>query len=722
MEDRLMQFIGNRELRPARTLVQRSIPNSALDFDGASPREREAYTRTLLRAAHVSARGESPADEKVDHDVEGSMLVNASLSSLFVGPIPDTSDKCMVRYVVCSGMTVRDEKDLELGGVDWTGYELNPVFLFSHQWELPPIGVCRAIRQYKRNGVDELWKDIEYTPADLYPFGYRMGQMAQRGFMRACSGGWLVNRVRVARNSDGSVNHVTYVNVDWVETSQCSVPVDKFSVAQQVMRGLLSPEDGDYLDKMARPNRMVADVRSLSNREVGNPRNGQRVLVSERILDNPFEDEWMQIHGNLDKQKMAGGAPMSTAATRAKSGWEGWPGATNWDKCIAKMTASKDEGGSGYDQATAEKVCGAIKAGRSLTPAEADKLAETVTRALGDGGDPDLPDPEVEEKPTPEAEAPQGEAESAQDSSGAEGATPGEGEDEKPAEGQEDAATRGLNRNRATVTRGAVTGTLDAARDQLVAGVMALAAVADQVDCAANTAFYAGRSAAKPDRKRAETVLRSQFERALPEAVKRMMDMGAEMAAMPSPGDYLVRALDRGDSAVKQVSGALKSMRSAVDGLNVSVVTQALKVARAGRTLSQANYDLIQQAIKVLQQLSSADPRQADNEEAEDKSGMSDSELMEMDPEMSATMRSLTEGATRALDAREAEPALKKLAAFRSVADGALSSMTQAKEQKPEAKPEASKVEEKPVKQQAVRSLPGIKLPDAVALRIGLGK
>jgi len=251
----------------------------------------------IARSVAVS---ESDPDTRVLSRDDERPLIHKPLAVRYSGKHPESSaDRTVVRFVVSSGEEARDDKDLLIEGIDFTGYDLNPVWLFAHDWEGLPIGRCLARRTYKRGSTYELWKDIEFTPEDLYPFGYQVGQMHARGFLRACSGGWMGTRIRVVRGASGQPERIQYLASDWMETSSCAVGIDKYAVQEAVARGVLKP---DGVDQFARAARIAAtgvayEVRSMDRTE-GAERafkpNEKRTLVEEHVMDHNPIGEWKQ--------------------------------------------------------------------------------------------------------------------------------------------------------------------------------------------------------------------------------------------------------------------------------------------------------------------------------------------------------------------------------------------------------------------------------------------
>ncbi|WP_157999744.1 HK97 family phage prohead protease [Paenibacillus elgii] len=100
--------------------------------------------------------------------------------------IEDTEDGLKVPFVISTGAVDRDKDLVNPQGWDLTNYRKNPVVLWAHDSRTPPVG--KSIEETVSN--TQLKSVALFTPKDLNPFGYMIGQMYAKGFMRAVSVGF----------------------------------------------------------------------------------------------------------------------------------------------------------------------------------------------------------------------------------------------------------------------------------------------------------------------------------------------------------------------------------------------------------------------------------------------------------------------------------------------------------------------------------------------------
>jgi len=601
-------------MRSAAELVRRTLPRDVQDID-----IEKASLADVVK--FVERRSVAATDDPSLRNVTAPWITMRTLSTAWVGPVPDApSDKTIVRFVVVSGEDARDDKDLHVEGIDFSGYDANPVWLYSHQWEMPPIGRCIKRQVFKRGNVYELWKDVEFTPADLYPFGHQIGQMHSRGWMRACSGGWLGTKIRVQRARDGSPERIVYVGSDWMETSSCSVGIDKFALQEAVERGFVDSRGAEVIARYAKP---LSDARTYDVRERAarafKPEAG-RVLIEERNLDNPYEEEWQRAMkarpsigalesraagGRMDKVECRNCAYMNDASARMCG------------KCKHEMRAAgKDvcpECGSDVSGVTDGK-CPECGADLSMSEKPESDAPKEETRAVEDGkceecgadlGDATAECPECGAPiPTDEEKAKKEEASKvvAERQDKAVAANDAEVEDEERDE--EDAGDGEMEEDEEesvvmrktkraidwAAMRGPVAQAMDTAYDQLFANTVTLAQICDELRSLSAGAFYENRSVSRGsgniNRKDIEKQFRAAFERQLPTLVMRAMEIMAANAQAPGFETMVSRQVDRGDACVTRIGNALNDIRDAV-GLYVEEPTSEMDIAeRAGRKIA----------------------------------------------------------------------------------------------------------------------------------------
>ncbi len=215
----------------------------------------DAIVRSLLEGAEEveSDLATESWEEQRTFQLASPVLVRSGVKIDHVGIVPDCpKDRVIVRTIASSGEPARDNKYLHLEGIDWAGWDGNAVVPWCHQYDMPTVGRGLWRATYKRSGGGyELWQDIEFMPRDLYPFGNMVGRMYAGGWLKGFSSGWLPITVRqITKNS--KVIGLAFVQSDYLETSACPIPIDKYALAEAVQARVMTSDDREMFAKFAR--------------------------------------------------------------------------------------------------------------------------------------------------------------------------------------------------------------------------------------------------------------------------------------------------------------------------------------------------------------------------------------------------------------------------------------------------------------------------------------
>lgn len=90
-----------------------------------------------------------------------------------------------VPWLISTADRARDGHTISVRGWKLDNYARNPVVLWQHDREQPPIG--RSMVTIEQDGLHAL---AEFTPRDLNPFGGMIGDMVAEGFIHSPSVGW----------------------------------------------------------------------------------------------------------------------------------------------------------------------------------------------------------------------------------------------------------------------------------------------------------------------------------------------------------------------------------------------------------------------------------------------------------------------------------------------------------------------------------------------------
>lgn len=151
------------------------------------------------------------------------------------------SEKDRIIDMVISGATLdRDDDTISLEGWDTKNWTRNPVVLFAHDGWQPPV--ARGINVRAEGGW--LKSQAEFTPQELYPFGYMIFQFYAQGYMKASSVGFKPKEWSFAEDRKFGVNFMRQELLEW---SCVPVPSNPDALVEARSKGIdLTPERQRY--------------------------------------------------------------------------------------------------------------------------------------------------------------------------------------------------------------------------------------------------------------------------------------------------------------------------------------------------------------------------------------------------------------------------------------------------------------------------------------------
>jgi hypothetical protein len=138
-----------------------------------------------------------------------------------------------VSYVLSNSEVARDGHRILTAGWDLTAYLTNPVFLWAHDDQQPPIGRMAEI------GVrgDELIGTVDYCDADISPFADMIFRMVKGLYLNTVSVSWmpLESRFSTDKTRQGGID---FLRQELLEVSQVPVPALASAVATARAAGI----------------------------------------------------------------------------------------------------------------------------------------------------------------------------------------------------------------------------------------------------------------------------------------------------------------------------------------------------------------------------------------------------------------------------------------------------------------------------------------------------
>lgn len=140
-------------------------------------------------------------------------------------------EKLQLKFSITTADVDRDNDTIVIEGWDFTDYKKNPVVLWAHNYSTPPV--AKAVTIFRDNmSIDST---AEFTPKDVYEFGYMIYQMYKGGFLNAVSVGFQPTDFELARDRDGGIN---FTRQSLMEYSAVPVPSNPNALIQARSKGI----------------------------------------------------------------------------------------------------------------------------------------------------------------------------------------------------------------------------------------------------------------------------------------------------------------------------------------------------------------------------------------------------------------------------------------------------------------------------------------------------
>lgn len=144
----------------------------------------------------------------------------------------------ILRFIGSSEAQDRDGDTISSSGWELDNYKKNPVFLWGHNYSIPPIG--RAINVVVRN--KQLIFDIQFADESIYPLADTIYKLYKGGFLSATSVGF------VGKEGNPTATGVHYTRQELLELSAVPVPSNPTALQQAKAKGLISSGIQKYFD------------------------------------------------------------------------------------------------------------------------------------------------------------------------------------------------------------------------------------------------------------------------------------------------------------------------------------------------------------------------------------------------------------------------------------------------------------------------------------------
>ncbi|MFJ8531684.1 hypothetical protein [Bacillus sp. NPDC094106] len=144
-----------------------------------------------------------------------------------------------LRFIGSCEHADRDGDVILASGWELDNYKKNPVFLWTHDYSIPPIG--RAINVFRQ--ADKLIFDIEFPEKGIHPLADTVYELYKKGFMNATSVGFI-GKEGEALPTGGT----KFTRQELLELSAVPVPSNPMALQQAKSLGCIGKGVAKYFE------------------------------------------------------------------------------------------------------------------------------------------------------------------------------------------------------------------------------------------------------------------------------------------------------------------------------------------------------------------------------------------------------------------------------------------------------------------------------------------
>lgn len=179
----------------------------------------------------------------------GDKEMNVASINFEVKELGVPEDRCL-RFIGSDATPDRDGDTIDPKGWDLTNYNQNPVFLWAHDYSIPPVG--KSTKTWLEKG--KLMFDIKFPEKGIYPFADLVYNLYKGGFLNATSVGFI-GKEMVARDDEDVKDlpewrrGAKFLKQELLELS--AVPVPSNPAALQQAKSLGAVTEDEYTSLMS---------------------------------------------------------------------------------------------------------------------------------------------------------------------------------------------------------------------------------------------------------------------------------------------------------------------------------------------------------------------------------------------------------------------------------------------------------------------------------------
>lgn len=160
--------------------------------------------------------------------------------------VDETRDGPVVEAIAVSEGVKRDGSTISVKGIDLTGLRANPVLMFGHRYDQPPIGRIVDMRKSSVDGLGKVLK-IRFSPlksqvdTEHRRFADSIFDMLVQGDLRTVSFGWRTVEAEPLKDEQGYHTGWNFTRTDAMEVSVVPVPADADAMVTNIRERGLDP-------------------------------------------------------------------------------------------------------------------------------------------------------------------------------------------------------------------------------------------------------------------------------------------------------------------------------------------------------------------------------------------------------------------------------------------------------------------------------------------------
>ena len=157
--------------------------------------------------------------------------------------VKETKDDRTLEFVGSKEITDRDKEIVKVAGLDLKNYKKNPVVLWSHQYDQPPV--AKATKVWKSK--DEVKFNVKFADMEEYSFADTIYKLYKGGYMNAVSIGFIpdYDSIEYPEKSKGGTQRI-FNKSELIELSL--VPVGANPAALLQSKGIQKALDDKAID------------------------------------------------------------------------------------------------------------------------------------------------------------------------------------------------------------------------------------------------------------------------------------------------------------------------------------------------------------------------------------------------------------------------------------------------------------------------------------------